>query len=239
MLRLVDVRELSGAAPGEQLASVDLADFAATRHAMSGVDVAVHLAAIPHEDSFDRLLEANVRATYNVFEAARQAGVRRVVLASSYHVTGFYRRDQRIGPSAPVRPDTMYAVTKVFGEAVGRLYADKWGIEVVCVRIGAFQERPQSQRPQSRDAVGSWLSPRDALRLFTAAITAPQVGYVVVYGASRQRHTLWDNPGAASLGYQPLDEFDAAADAQLRVAAPAPDTPQGGSYARPDYRVEP
>jgi uronate dehydrogenase len=201
---------------------------------MSGVDVAVHLAAIAHEDSFDRLVESNLRATYNVFEAARQAGVRRVVFASTSHVTGFYRRGQRIGPAAPVRPDTMYAVTKVFGEAVGRLYADKWGLEVACVRIGAFAERPESH-----DAAGTWLSPRDAVRLFSAAVSAPGVGYVVVYGASRHRHSSWDNPGAAALGYEALDEFEAAADAELIALARAPAALQGGSFARPEYRVEP
>ena len=126
---------------GEEALRLDLADFAAVRPAMEGTDVVVHLAAIPSEDTFERLLQANVAATYNVFEAARQAGARRVVFASTNHVTGFYRRSERVGPADPVRPDSMYGATKVFGEAVGRLYADKWGMEVVCLRIGAFGER--------------------------------------------------------------------------------------------------
>src|ERR671918_2932844 len=146
---------------------------AGVRRAMAGVDVVVHLAAIPGEDSFSRLVEANVFGTYNVFEAARQAGVRRVVFASTNHVTGFYPRGEGVGPSDPVRPDSLYAVTKVFGEALGRLYADKWGLEVVCIRIGSFGKRPTTVQ-----ALGMWLSERDGAQLFTKAVTAPTIGFV-------------------------------------------------------------
>ena len=124
-VRLIDRRDLGEAAAGEEVVQLDLADFPRLHSASEGADVVVHLAAIPSEDEFPRLVEANVVATYNVFEAARQAGVRRVVFASTNHVTGFYRWSERVSPADPVRPDSMYAVTKVFGDAVGRLYADK------------------------------------------------------------------------------------------------------------------
>jgi hypothetical protein len=106
-------------------------------------------------------MEANVAATFNVFEAARECGVRRLVFASTNHATGFYPRSQRVGRRIPF-DRTLYAVTKVFGEALGRLYADKWGLDVICLRIGAFGNRPTSVH-----ALSMWLSERDAVQLFT------------------------------------------------------------------------
>jgi uronate dehydrogenase len=233
-MRLVDVRDVAPLADEEVLA-LDLADFPALRRAMAGVDVVVHLAAIPGEDSFSRLVEANVVGTYNVFEAARQTGVRRVVFASTNHVTGFYARRERVGPSDPVRPDSLYAVTKVFGEALGRLYFDKWGLEVVCVRIGSFGERPTTAR-----ALGTWLSERDAVQLFTKAMTAPAVGFLVVYGASRSRWSSWENPGAAVLGYTPLDDVEEAAAEDIKEEAEASgELLQGGAYATREYWISP
>jgi uronate dehydrogenase len=233
-LRLVDLAELGEAAPGEEVIGLGLEDFEAIRKAMQGVTVAVHLAAIPQEDTLPRLLDANVRATYNVFEAARQCGVRRVVFASTYHVTGFYPRDERVSAADPVRPDSMYAVTKVFGEAVGRLYADKWGLEVVCLRLGAFGERPQGG-----DMVGTWLSPRDMVQLLTRAVTVPGLRFSIVYGASQNRPSWWDNPGAATIGYQPVDEAVDGADGQQPRPATAGEMRQGGSYATREYWIEP
>jgi uronate dehydrogenase len=234
-LRLVDVRELGPAAAGEELLQFDITDFTRLRHALEGVDVVVHLAGIPSEDLFSRLIESNVRATFNVFEAARQAGVGRTVFASTNHVTGFYPRTQAIGPDDPVRPDSMYAATKVFGEAVGRLYADKWGMEVVCVRIGSFAERPRSAH-----ALGMWLSPRDAVQLFTRAVTARRVGYLIVFGLSRNRRSWWDNPGASVLGYEPRDEAEEAADEDVkRQADRASGMLQGGTYTARDFWIAP
>ena len=235
LLRLVDHRDLGAAAAAEEVVQLDLCDFGGVEEAMRGVEVVVHLAAIPSEDEFERLLEANVRATYNVFEAARRAGVGRVVFASTNHVTGFYPRAQTIGPADPVRPDSLYAVTKVFGEALGRLYADKWGLEMVCIRIGSFAERPTGAH-----AFGMWLSPRDAVQLFTKAATVPDVGYLIVYGLSANHPSWWTNPGAAVLGYQPVDDAEAAADERVREEADAsPELLQGGTYTRRSFWIEP
>lgn len=234
-LRLVDVRDLGPAAPGEEVVQLDITDFTRVRHALEGIEVVVHLAGIPSEDLFSRLIDSNIRATFNVFEAARQAGVRRAVFASTNHVTGFYPRAQPIGPDDPVRPDSMYAATKVFGEAVGRLYADKWGMEVVCVRIGSFAERPTSAH-----ALGMWLSPRDAVQLFTRAVTTPGVSYLIVFGLSRNRGSWWHNPGASVLGYEPADEAEeAAAEDVKRQADRASAMLQGGTYTARDFWVAP
>lgn len=234
LLRLVDTQDLGEEREGEETWVLDLADFAATRRAVEGADAVVHLAAIPQEDKFERLLEANVAATYNVFEASRQAGVRRVVFASTNHVTGFYATTERVGPDDPVRPDSLYGVTKVFGEALGRLYADKWGLEVVCLRIGAFGERPRDT-----DALPMWLSPGDGVRLFTRALVAPEVGFLVVYGVSRVPDSWWKSPGAAVLGYEPVDDVDPEVQRGLAANADPGGGLQGGRFAAREYWVEP
>jgi uronate dehydrogenase len=234
LLRLVDTRDLGEKREGEETQMLDLADFAAARRAVEGADAVVHLAAIAQEDRFERLLEANVVATYNVFEASRQAGVRRVVFASTNHVTGFYARAERVGPDDPVRPDSLYGVTKVFGEALGRLYADKWSLEVVCVRIGAF-----GKQPDDPDALPVWLSPGDGIRLFTRALIAPKVGFLILYGLSRVPGSWWKNPGAAVLGYEPVDEVDPELRRALAAEVGSGSGRQGGRFATRDYWFEP
>jgi uronate dehydrogenase len=232
-LRLVDRGELGEAREGEELLVADLTDLAAAREGVRGADAVVHLAAIPEEDTFDHLLEVNVRGAYNVFEAARREDVRRVVFASTNHVTGFYPRAQRIGPDDPVRPDSLYGVSKVFGEALGRLYADKWGLEVVCLRIGAFGERPESA-----EELPMWLSPRDGVRLCTRALVAPDIGFLVVYGASSVTNGWWENPGADAIGYEPLDEVDPEIQRELEADEVDPAGPQGARFASRDYWVD-
>jgi uronate dehydrogenase len=226
LVRLTDVRELSPAGPREEVAQADLSDFEAALAVARGVDVVVHLGAIPGEDTFARLLDANVVATRNVFEAARREGVRRVVFASTNHVTGFYPASQRIDPNDPVRPDSVYGVTKVFGEALGRLYADKFGLEVVCLRIGAFGERPSDA-----NSVRMWLSPRDCVQLVRRSVDAADVGFLVVYGASRIPDPFWENPNAARIGYEPEDRLDASATREQHES----DRFQGGRFTAPDH----
>jgi uronate dehydrogenase len=207
LLRLVDTEAIGDLAGNEEAVRVDLTDLESAVRAASGTDAVVHLAAIPVEDSFDRLLEANFRATYNVFEAARQTGVRRVVFASSNHATGFYGRDERISPRDPPRPDSLYGVSKVFGEALGSLYADKFGLEVVVLRIGAFGPAPERHGPM----LPMWISPGDMSRLVWAALTAPDVRFEIVYGLSRTGSRWWDNAEAARrIGYAPEDEVEMA-----------------------------
>jgi uronate dehydrogenase len=197
---------------------------------MADVDATVHLAGIPREDTFDRILQTNVVGTYNVFEAARRQGCARVVLASSLHVTGFYDAADRIGSEVPVRPDSFYGVSKACGENLGRLYADKHGQEVVCVRIGTLADQPTTPRHLS-----TWLSPRDAVELFYRCLVAPDVGFTVVYGASANQRGWWDPGPAERLGYRPVDNAEQWA-AEINSAAADPTEsgkgPQGGSYAR-------
>src|SRR5262245_59293538 len=144
LLRLADVRPCSAAGKGEEAIVADFSALDAALAATRGIDCVVHLAGIPREAEWERILPNNIVGTYNLFEAARRNGVKRVVFASSNHVTGFHRVGQPVDPALPPRPDSRYGVSKVFGESLGRLYADKHGLSVACLRIGSFRERPQN-----------------------------------------------------------------------------------------------
>jgi uronate dehydrogenase len=233
VLRLIDVAPQRAAEPGEEVITVDLNDRSATEAAMQGVDVVIHLAANAHEAGFDDILAGNITTTYSVFEAARRAGVRRVVFASSHHVIGFYPRGEIVGPDDPVRPDSFYGVSKAFGEALGRLYADKYGLEVVCLRIGSFAERPTTPRQ-----VSIWLSPRDCVQLVRCCLDGPAVDFAVVYGVSANTRSWWKDDAAARLGYRPQDNAEefAAQIEELSPGAPSrlADRLQGGSFVEAD-----
>lgn len=224
-LRLLDLRP----APGCTV--LDLRDLAAVEAGFAGVDAVIHLGAISTEAAFEDILDHNLRTTYNVLEAARRRGVRRVVFASSNHVTGMYARSDRIGPEAPIRPDTYYGVSKAFGEALGRLYAEKWGVSVVCIRIGTCIERPLDTRHLS-----TWLSPRDAIALFTAAVDAP-IRFSIVYGMSANTRGWWDMASARALGYQPQDDAEQFVGEVTGDPSEALDT-QGGPFTEPAFAGE-
>jgi uronate dehydrogenase len=224
-LRISDARPLEAQAGNEVVVPADLADEAAVLAAADGADAVVHLGGIPSEGSFGELLGPNFVGTRNVFEAARRGGARRVVYASSNHATGMYASGHPLRGTEPVRPDSLYGVSKAFGEALGRMYADKFGLEVVCLRIGTFAERPQVARELS-----TWLSPADMTRLALAALTAGDVEFTVVYGVSANRRSWWDPEPGHAIGYQPQDDAEAFA-AELD-GDPGP--LQGGEFTDPD-----
>jgi uronate dehydrogenase len=167
--------------------------------------VVVHLAGIPDEDRWERIRDMNIEGCYNVFEAARQAGVKRVVFASSNHAVGFHRRDRMIDDTVAPRPDSRYGVSKVFGEALGRMYADKHGMSVACMRIGSF--RPDDQ-PSAPRHLFTWISHRDMVQLVRRCIDHPHYHFVVVYGVSNNLRSRWDNTNAKFLGYRPEDDSE-------------------------------
>jgi uronate dehydrogenase len=219
-LVLTDVRAIEPEA-NERFVPADLADREAIARAAEGVDAVVHLGAVPTEASFDDLVAPNLIGTFNVFDAARLGGARRIVFASSNHATGFYPVEQTLAGHEPTRPDSLYGVTKVYGEALGRLFVDKFDMEVVCLRIGTFAERPR----QTRD-LATWLSPDDAVRLFAASLSARDVGFRVVYGASDNTRRFWDLTSGRALGYEPQDDAERYADDVVG----APHQFQGGSF---------
>ncbi len=203
-LRLLDMRPVDGA-PDAIVA--DLADRDALRAAVRGVDAIIHLAGISLEAPFEKILKANIEGTYNLYEAAREEGVRRIVFASSNHAVGYTPRPQGDDPLIPVdtprRPDTFYGLSKCFGEDLAQLYWDRHGIETVSVRIGSCFPEPTSVRMLS-----VWMSPADGARLFHAALTADGVQHTVVHGSSANTRLWWDLTSARALGYDPQDDSE-------------------------------
>jgi uronate dehydrogenase len=229
-LRLTDRAPVGALQDREAYVRAELADFNAVREAVRGAAAVVHLGGIPHEASFAALAGPNMLGVFNVLEAARREAVRRVVLASSNHATGMYPVSRRLVGHEPVRPDSLYGVTKVLAEALGRLYADKFGLEVVCLRIGAFGERPREPR-----ALATWLSHGDAVRLVRASLVAQDVDFVVAYGTSANTRGWWDlGPARERLGYAPEDDAERFA-AEVGDGPVPADAPQGGPFAERDF----
>jgi len=230
LLRLTDIAPQEPAGPGEEVQAVDIRDVGALERSMEGIDCVIHLAGVPEEDAWEKILPLNIEGCYNVFEAARRRGVRRVVFASSNHAVGFHRRETFIDTMVQPRPDGRYGVSKVFGEAVGRLYADKYGLSVACLRIGSF--RPSDRPSESRHLL-TWISHRDMAQLAMRCVEHPGYHFVVAYGVSNNLRNRWDNTPAKFLGYRPQDDAEAFA-AQVLATSP-PEDPvaaqfHGGMY---------
>src|SRR5919201_1159620 len=181
----------------------DAQDLAAMQRACIGVDAVVHMAGDPRvEAPWESILANNIVGLRNTYEAARLAGVRKVVFASSNHATGVYeQRGVYTRPDMPVRPDSYYGVSKAFGEALGAHFSDEFGMSIVCLRIGSFQERPRNERH-----LATWLSERDAAQLVWRSIEA-DVPFAIVYGISGNTRAYWDISSARELlGYAPEDD---------------------------------
>jgi uronate dehydrogenase len=202
-LRLSDQAAMAAAGPGEEVSVAALEDPAAMIELLAGVDAVVHLGGVSTEQPFAPILAGNIVGVYNLYEAARKNQVRRIVFASSNHVTGFYRQDEVISPADPVRPDGLYGLSKAFGENISRFYFDRHGIETVCLRIGSAFAAPKDRR-----MLATWMSFDDTERLIHAALTAPVVGHTVVYGMSDNVTTWWDNGSARHIGYRPRDSSE-------------------------------
>jgi uronate dehydrogenase len=194
-----------------------------------GVDAIVHLGGYSVEGPWEGILQANIIGCYNVFEAARRNGVKRIVFPTSNHATGFYRRDHTIDHRVYPKPDSRYGVSKVFGEALGSLYADKYGMEFMMVRIGNVNPAPLDKRRLSL-----WISPRDIAQLVSIGIDHPGIKFEIVYGVSRNKRTWYDNSNAYRLGYQPQDDSEPFAEEILRKEKPSSDAiaeaHQGGVF---------
>ena len=231
-LRLSDIAGMGSAAAGEELVVAQLGDAAAVHSLLADVEAVVHFGGISTEKDWGTILDANIVGVYNLYEAARRHRVKRIVFASSNHVTGFYRQDQVISPLDPVRPDGFYGLSKAFGENLSRFYFDRYGIETVCLRIGSSFPEPRDRR-----MLATWLSYDDLERLLAAALTAPIVGHSVIYGMSDNATVWWDNTAARHVGYRPQDSsepFRAEVEAcQQRIDLDDPAAIyQGGAFVR-------
>ncbi len=231
-LRLTDIAPLDAAQAGEECVQMDLADAAAAQKLLHGVDAVVHLGGVSTEQAWEPILAGNIVGLYNLYEAARKNGVKRVIFASSNHVMGFWRQDQVVDADSAPRPDGLYGLSKAFGEDVARLYWDRFGIETLVVRIGSSFPEPANRR-----MLATWLSYDDLERLVVAGLTAPVVGWSVIYGISDNATAFYDNTKARHIGYRPRDSADAfrhqveAVQPTLDLSDPA-NLYQGGAFVR-------
>lgn len=216
-IRLADVKPVGDLAANEEEAIFDLADMDAAIAATRDCDAIVHFGGAALESPWQTILDASIRGSYHIYEGARKHGARRVVYASSVHAIGYHEVEAQIGVDAPVRPDSLYGVSKTFVESLSRLYWDKFGIESVCLRI--FSSFPE---PADRRMLWSYLSFADCVRLVEAALTAPRVGHTISFGLSDNRVRTVDNTGAAHLGFVPRDSSEPFRD-KVEAATPAPD----------------
>jgi uronate dehydrogenase len=201
----------------------DLADTAGVLALLHGVQAVVHMGGVSYEGPWQPILQSNIHGVHNLYEAARRNGTRRIVFASSNHVTGCYAQTDHNSPTDPPRPDGNYGLSKLFGEGIASLYFDRYGIETVCLRIGTATPTPPDRR-----GLSTWLSLPDLVRLVTAALTRPGVGFLVTYGMSANTRGWWDTQASWDrLGYAPQDNAEAhAAAVEHRVQ------PEGSPAAR-------
>lgn len=227
VLRLSDVRPLKPA-KGEKFARADISRMADAMRITRGVDAIVHLGGYSVEGPWEGILSANIIGCHNVFEAARRNGVKRILFATSNHAVGFYPRTQTIDHRVAIKPDGRYGASKAFGEALGSVYADKYGMQVFNMRIGNVNPAPIDKRRLS-----IWLSPGDLAQLVTIGIEHPDIHFEVVYGVSNNTRSWYDNSNAYRLGYKPRDDSEIyAAEILAREGPghPIGDLYQGGTF---------
>jgi uronate dehydrogenase len=216
-LRVSDLAPPAEPGPGEEAVGCDMGDRAAVLALCRDVDAVVHFGGVSVEDRFDRILHANIEGAFNLYEAARRLSIRRIVYASSGQVTGFYPTDVVVDPSMPMRPSSLYGLSKAFGENLARLYFDRYGIQTVCLRIAMCFPHPNTHR-----MLRSYLSYRDLCTLVERALLAPEPGFAVVYGVSNNRDLLWRNPDAARIGWAAQDSSEPFR-AEVETREPRPD----------------
>ncbi|MGH8140416.1 MAG: NAD-dependent epimerase/dehydratase family protein [Steroidobacteraceae bacterium] len=210
--------------------AADLSDGPALERAMRDVGCVIHLAAIPEESPFEDLVRPNILGTYAVFEAARRAGVERVIFASSIQAVGFHRMECGVAQDSRIRPSGFYGVTKAFGEALASLYADKFGISVACLRIASFEPEPQDQRHLS-----TWLSPADCVRLFRACIEAPRFSFIMAYGVSANEASIVSDAVPSAIDYRPRDNAESFRSTLAAVSNTAAVLFAGGEFCGRDF----
>lgn len=209
----------SALAANETWAIADMSQMDQVRPLLDGVEMVVHFASRADEGPFEEILGSNYISAYNVWESAYHAGTRRIVYASSVHGVGMYRTNEGIDLDARHRPDTFYGLAKAFTEDLAEMYWEKRGLECVSMRIFSCTPEPQNAR-----ALSTWLSHGDLVRMTTAAITAPTVGYTNIFGISANTRSPVDNSKASFLGYRPQDNAEDWAEKLLAEAGPADPT---------------
>ena len=230
-VRLSARKGLGEAASHEEIVYCDLGDKAAVAALVEGCDGIVHMGGQSTEAPWDIIRNANIDGVINLYEAARKSSVKpRIIFASSNHAIGFHPQTERLDANSLTRPDGFYGVSKVFGEAVASMYYDKFGIETASVRIGSCFPEPKNHRMLS-----TWMSYDDFVQLVERIFMVPRLGCPIIYGASANAASWWDNREVAYLGWQPNDnaeQFRAKIDAEMSPP-PADDVNamyQGGAF---------
>jgi uronate dehydrogenase len=234
-LRSSDMRRPADLRNDEEFVLADLSQMDEVERIVEGIDGIIHLGGHSTEGPWETILQSNIIGCYNLFEAARRKGVKRVVFASSNHAVGFYPRHHRIGADVTVRPDSRYGVSKAFGEALGALYAEKHGMRVLCLRIGNFGDKPIDQR-----RLAIWVSPDDLVQLVRIGLEHSDLRFEIFYGGSDNERSWWDNHTAHDYGYRPTGKAEAFRDEALTAQAKLPPDPigdyfQGGTFCSAEF----
>lgn len=216
-IRLVDRVDMGEAAPHEEIIQCDLSDKEAAIAVTKDCDAILHFAGVPREQTFDEIITDTIPAAYHIYEGARLHGCKRVVYASSIHAVGFAEVESVPDTEGRHRPDTFYGMTKCFVEDLASLYWDKFNLESVCLRIcSCFPE------PADRRMLWSWLSFEDCVRLVESSLTAPRVGFSIIYGTSDNARSAVSNAQATHIGFRPQDSADGYI-ANVLKTTPRPD----------------
>ena len=234
-LRSSDIVDFAPALHGEEIVIADLADFSSVERVVKGAGRIIHFGGISYETTFDRILGANIAGTYNVFEAARLHDAGPIVYASSNHAIGFYTRDDRLDAGVRQRPDCLYGVSKAFGEDLASFFADKYGMDIACLRIGTARPHPVDPRHLS-----TWQSYEDLLRMIEACFATPKLGCTILYGVSNNDRSWWSNRLASHVDYRPQDNAESFAatllpDGDRRDFEDPAVKYQGGPFAAEGY----
>lgn len=228
-LRSTDIAPLEPLGPGETVVSGDLRDSGMMDRVLDGAGAVLHFGGTSVERPMPEIIANNLEGLHAVYEGARRHGVRRVVFASSNHVIGMYPVGRRLALSDAYRPDGLYGLSKLWGEGMGRLYREKYGIEGVALRIGSALPYPTERRHLS-----TWLGLDDLERLVLCSLAAKLTDYRPVWGVSANARSWWDNAEAAELGYAPeqnAEDYAAEIEAAPDTVSPEARRFQGGVFA--------
>ncbi len=202
-LRLTDREEIKDGKPHEEIMQAELSDFDAIMKVVEGCDAVVHFGAAPMEKPWAEILNSSIIGGYNVYEAARRHGIRRIVYASSIHSVGYVPREAGADVETDHRPDSLYGLSKCFVEDLAKLYHDKFQIESACLRINSCFPEPADRRHLS-----TWMSFRDCVQLVERCLVAERVGFTVLYGISDNRERFFSNEKSRHIGYVPQDSAE-------------------------------
>ncbi len=203
-IRVSDHKEMSPAEAGEETVVCELGDFDAVMKMVEGCDAVVHFGAAPVERPWEEILNSAIIGGYNVYEAARRHGIKRMVYASSIHAVGYARREDGADTDTPHCPDTLYGVSKCFVEDLAQLYFRKFGMESALLRINSCFPEPADRRHLS-----TWLSFNDLTQLVSRCLVAERIGCSVIYGISDNKERFFNNDKARHIGYVPQDSAEA------------------------------